>query len=151
MSTIERIKSDLVRAMKEKDALRLQVLRSLKTRLTEKEISVRDGGRRDLTEDEAVEVLMKAAKQRKESIEQFRQGGREDLAIAEEQELAIIGEYLPTMMTREEIEAAVAAVIAEIGAVGIGDMGRVMGALMGRFKGKADAGEMSAAVKRQLA
>ena len=151
MTILDTIKQDMVTAMKEKQSERLQVLRSLKTRLTEKEISLREGGKRELTNEECIEVLMKAAKQRKESITQFREGGREDLARIEEAELAIIEEYLPKMMTEEEIEAAVAEVLSETGASGMGDMGRVMGVMTGRYKGKADAGLISQIVKRKLA
>ena len=151
MTILDTIKQDMVTAMKEKQSERLQVLRSLKTRLTEKEISLREGGKRELTNEECIEVLMKAAKQRKESITQFREGGREDLARIEEAELAIIEEYLPKMMTEEDIEAAVAEVLSETGASGMGDMGRVMGVMTGRYKGKADAGLISQIVKRKLA
>lgn len=151
MTIFETIKQDIVTAMKEKQSERLQVLRSLKTRLTEKEISLRESGKRELTNEECIEVLMKAAKQRKESITQFREGGREDLARTEEAELTIIEEYLPKMMTEDEIEEAVTEVLAETGATGMGDMGRVMGVMTGRYKGKADAGLISQIVKRKLA
>lgn len=151
MTIFETIKQDIVTAMKEKQSERLQVLRSLKTRLTEKEISLRESGKRELTNEECIEVLMKAAKQRKESIAQFREGGREDLARVEEAELTIIEEYLPKMMTEDEIEEAVTVVLAETGATGMGDMGRVMGVMTGRYKGKADAGLISQIVKRKLA
>lgn len=151
MTIFETIKQDIVTAMKEKQSERLQVLRSLKTRLTEKEISLRESGKRELTNEECIEVLMKAAKQRKESITQFREGGREDLARVEEAELTIIEEYLPKMMTEDEIEEAVTVVLAETGATGMGDMGRVMGVMTGRYKGKADAGLISQIVKRKLA
>lgn len=150
MSIEETIKSDLVSAMKAKDAVRLQVLRSLKAKLLEKQISVREGGSRDLTEQEQVEVLMKAAKQRKDSAAQYREGGRTDLAEVEESELRIIETYLPRMMDADEIERAVADVVSETGAAGMGDMGRVMGAVMGRYKGKADPSALSAAVKKAL-
>lgn len=150
MSIEETIKGDLVTAMKAKDSVRLQVLRSLKAKLLEKQISVREGGNRELTEQEQVEVLMKAAKQRKDSAAQFREGGRTDLAEVEEAELKIIEAYLPRMMDAEEIERAVADVVSEAGATGMGDMGRVMGAVMGRYKGKADPSALSAAVKKAL-
>ncbi len=137
--------------MKEKQSERLLVLRSLKTRLTEKEISLREGGKRELTNEECIEVLMKAAKQRKESITQFREGGREDLAQIEEAELGIIEAYLPKMMTSEEIDIAVTEVLSETGASGMSDMGRVMGIMTSRYKGKADAGLISQIVKQKLA
>lgn len=151
MTILDTIKQDIVTAMKEKQSERLLVLRSLKTRLTEKEISLREGGKRELTNEECIEVLMKAAKQRKESITQFREGGREDLAQIEEAELGIIEAYLPKMMTSEEIDIAVTEVLSETGASGMSDMGRVMGIMTSRYKGKADAGLISQIVKQKLA
>lgn len=150
MTTFDQIQSDMKQAMKERDADRLTVLRSLKAKLLEKEISVRKEGEGSLDEEEIVGVLMKAAKQRKESIEQFEQGGREELAEAEKKELAIIESYLPSMMEEEEVRALVAKRIDELGATGPQDMGRVMGVLMGELKGKAEGGLVSRVVKEQL-
>ena len=150
MSIAEKIKQDMITAMKEKQADRLQVLRSLKTRLTEKEISLREGDKKELTDEESIEVLMKAAKQRKESITQFREGGREDLVATEEAELKIIEEYLPKMMSEEEILAAVEEVLTETGATSMAQMGSVMGIMTSRHKGKADAGLVSQIVKQKL-
>lgn len=150
MSIAEKIKQDMITAMKEKQADRLQVLRSLKTRLTEKEISLREGDKKELTDEESIEVLMKAAKQRKESITQFRDGGREDLVATEEAELKIIEEYLPKMMSEEEILAAVEEVLTETGATSMAQMGSVMGIMTSRYKGKADAGLISQIVKQKL-
>lgn len=150
MTTFDQIESDMKQAMKDRDTDRLTVLRSLKAKLLEKEISVRKDGEGSLGEEEIVDVLMKAAKQRKESIEQFEQGGREELAEAEKKELAIIESYLPTMMGEEEVRALVAKRIEELGASGPQDMGRVMGVLMGELKGKAEGGLVSRVVKEQL-
>lgn len=150
MTTFDQIQSDMKQAMKARDTDRLTVLRSLKAKLLEKEISVRKEGEGSLGEEEIVDVLMKAAKQRKESIEQFEQGGRDELAEAEKKELAIIESYLPTMMEEEEVRALVAKRIEELGASGPQDMGRVMGVLMGELKGKAEGGLVSRVVKEQL-
>ncbi len=150
MSLKDQILTDLKEAMKAKEQDRLRVLRSLKARLQEKEISQRKGGAAELTDDQAVEVLMKAAKQRKESIEQFQQGGREDLAQNEKLELAIIEEYLPEMLSEEEVREVVQKKISETGATGPQDMGKVMGPLMGMLKGKADGGLVSKVVKEEL-
>jgi uncharacterized protein YqeY len=150
MEIKEAILKDLKEAMKAKDADRLRVLRSLKAKLLEKEISVRTGGEGDITDEQAVEVLMKAAKQRKESIDQFEQGGREDLANSEKAELGVIESYLPKMMNDEEIRAEVKAHIEKTGAAGMSDMGKVMGAMMGRLKGKADGSAVSRIVKEEL-
>lgn len=150
MSIKETILKDLKAAMKAKDADRLRVVRSLKSKILEKEISERTGGEATISDEQVVEVLMKAAKQRKESIEQFEQGGRDDLAEKERQELAIIEGYLPEMMSEDEIRKAVQAQIKKMGASSIADMGKVMGALMGQLKGKADGSAISAIVKEEL-
>jgi uncharacterized protein YqeY len=136
--------------MKAKEQDKLRVLRSLKSKLMEKEISERKGGDAKLTDEQAVEVLMKAAKQRKESIEQFKDGGREELAKNEEKELEIIESYLPEMMGEEEIREVVKDKISAVGASGMQDMGKVMGPLMGQLKGKADGSLVSKVVKEEL-
>ena len=150
MALKEKILNDLKEAMRSKDQIRLQVLRSLKAKLLEKEISERKGGVASLSEEQSLEVLMKAAKQRKESIFQFEQGNRSDLAEAEKAELKIIEEYLPKMMTEEEIEKIVKEKISALGATGPQDMGKVMGPIMGALKGKADGGLVSKIVKQKL-
>jgi uncharacterized protein YqeY len=150
MSIKERILTDMKTAMKAKDPLRLQVLRSLKAKLMEKEISERKGGEAEISDEQSVEVLMKAAKQRKESIDQYESGGRDDLADAEKKELSIIEEYLPEMMSEDEVRDIVKQKISQLGASGPADMGKVMGALMGQLKGKADGGMISAIVKEEL-
>ncbi|TVQ04421.1 MAG: GatB/YqeY domain-containing protein [Balneolaceae bacterium] len=150
MSIKEKILDDLKSAMKSKDSGRLLVLRSLKAKILEKEISERKGGESTLSDEQIIEVLMKAAKQRKESIEQFESGGREDLANQEKQELSIIEQYLPEMMSADEIRNAVLDQISQMGASGPGDMGKVMGALMGKLKGKAEGSLISSIVKEEL-
>lgn len=150
MSLREQILDDLKTAMKSKDADRLNVLRSLKAKLLEKEISERKGGEATLSDDQVIEVLMKAAKQRKESIEQFEEGGRDDLAKKEKFELDIIDHYLPEMMSEEEIRKEVKQQIDRMGAESMADMGKVMGALMGRLKGKAEGATISKIVKEEL-
>jgi len=150
MALKEQILEDLKTAMKAKDKDRLQVLRSLKAKLQEKEISERKGGEATLTNDQAIAVLMKAAKQRKESITQFEEGDRQDLADKEKMELAIIEEYLPKMMTEDEVREVVSKKISDMGASGPQDMGKVMGPIMGMLKGKADGGIVSKVVKEEL-
>jgi uncharacterized protein len=150
MSLKEQLLSDIKAAMKAKEADTLRVLRSLKARLMEKEISERQGGEASLSDEQAIEVLMKAAKQRRESIDQFEKGGREDLAETEKKELAIIESYLPKMMNKEEVREAVRKKIDELGASGMGDMGKVMGALMKDLKGKAEGSLISSIVKDEL-
>jgi hypothetical protein len=150
MSLKDKILEDLKAAMKAKESDKLQVLRSLKSKLLEKEISERKGGEATLSDEQVVEVLMKAAKQRKESIEQFEKGGRKDLAESEKYELNVIEQYLPEMMSEEEIRDAVQKQIDEMGAETMADMGKVMGALMGKLKGKAEGAEISRIVKEEL-
>ncbi len=150
MSIQDKIISDIKEAMKAKDQDKLRVLRSLKAKLMEKEISERKGGEAKLTDEQAVEVLMKAAKQRKESIDQFEDGGREDLAENEKKELKIIEAYLPEMMSEDEVRDVVKQKIEQLGASGMQDMGKVMGPLMGQLKGKADGSMVSRIVKEEL-
>ncbi len=150
MSIQDKIISDIKEAMKAKEQDKLRVLRSLKAKLMEKEISERKGGEAKLSDDQAVEVLMKAAKQRKESIEQFEDGGRDDLAENEKKELKIIEAYLPEMMSEEEVREVVKEKIEQLGASGMQDMGKVMGPLMGQLKGKADGSIVSKVVKEEL-
>lgn len=150
MSIQKQIIADIKEAMKAKDQDRLRVLRSLKAKLMEKEISERKGGEAKLSDEQAVEVLMKAAKQRKESIEQFEEGDRKDLAENEKKELALIEEYLPEMMDEDEVRKVVQEKIKALRASGPEDMGKVMGPLMGQLKGKAEGSLVSKIVKEEL-
>lgn len=150
MDLKDQIMADLKQAMKDKDQDRLRVLRSLKAKLLEKEISERKGGEASLNDEQAVEVLMKAAKQRKESIEQFNSGGREDLVEAEEKELEIIESYLPEMLSEEDVREVARKKIDELGAENMTDMGKVMGVMMQELKGKAEGSMVSRVVKEEL-
>jgi uncharacterized protein YqeY len=150
MSIKSSILEELKSAMKQKKTDRLRVLRSLKAKILEKEISERKGGESELSDEQIVEVLMKAAKQRKESIEQFEEGGRDDLVEKEKMELEIIEEFLPEMMDEDEVRSAVQAQIEKLGATGMQDMGKVMGVMMGKLKGKADGSLVSRIVKEEL-
>lgn len=150
MTIQEQIISDIKEAMKAREQDKLRVLRSLKAKLMEKEISERKDGEAKLTDEQAVEVLMKAAKQRKESIDQFEEGGRADLAENEKKELDIIEAYLPEMMDEDEVRKVVKEKIDALGASGMQDMGKVMGPLMGQLKGKADGSMVSQIVKEEL-
>jgi uncharacterized protein YqeY len=135
MSQLEqRILADYNAAMKAGDTQLRDTLRLLRAALKSAEIDKRAS----LTEEEAAGVLLRQAKQRKESIELFAQGGRQDLVQQEEAELRIIESYLPKQLSRQEIEEMARAVIAELGAAGPGAIGKVMGRLMPRVQGKAD-------------
>ncbi|MEX2573536.1 MAG: GatB/YqeY domain-containing protein [Balneolaceae bacterium] len=150
MSIQDKIRKDIKESMKAREADRLRVLRSLKAKLMEKEISERKGGDASLSDEQAVGVLLKAAKQRRESIGQFEKGGREDLAEAEKKELEIIEDYLPKMMSEDEVRKAVNEKIEKLGASGMDDMGKVMGSLMNDLKGKAEGSLISSVVKEEL-
>jgi uncharacterized protein YqeY len=111
---------------------------------------VRPQGQENLTESQEIEVLAQQAKQRRDSIEQYRQAGREDLAEKEAQELAIIEEYLPGQLSDEEVGAVVDEIIAQTGASSAKDMGKVMGPVMQQLKGRADGQKIQAVVKAKL-
>jgi len=150
MALKDQILADLKTAMKQKQKDRLRVLRSLKAKLLEKEISEREGGEAEISDEQTTEVLMKAAKQRKESIEQFENGDRPDLVEKEQYELEIIESYLPEMLSEEEIRNVARQKIDESGAKDLSDMGRVMGLIMQELKGKAEGSKVSKVVKEEL-
>jgi uncharacterized protein len=150
MSLKDRISEEIKAAMKSKDKVRLETVRSIKKIILEKESSIRGEGRETLTEVEEMEVLMQQAKQRRDSIEQYVKAEREDLAEKERQELAIIEEYLPKQLTEEEVGAIVDEIIAQVGATSAKDMGKVMGPTMARLKGQADGKLVQQVVKAKL-
>lgn len=150
MSLKERIDQDIKAAMKSKDKVRLETVRSIKKQILEKEVSVRPSGQEALTEEQELELLSKLAKQRRESIEQYTNAGREDLAEQETQELAIIEEYLPRQLDDAEVSAAIDRIIAEVGATSAKDMGKVMGPAMQQLKGKAEGKKVQEMVKAKL-
>ena len=151
MAIKDQIMADLKEAMKNKEQDRLRVLRSLKSKLLEREINERKEGEATLSDEQTIEVLMKAAKQRKESIEQFEKGNRDDLADSEKKELEIIQLYLPKMLSENEVRDIAREKIEELGAEDISDMGQVMGVLMQELKGKAEGSLVSKVVKEELA
>lgn len=150
MGIYDDLLSDLKKAMLARDNDRVRVLRSIKAALLEKEISERVGGQAKLSEEQVVQVLMKSAKQRRESIEQFEEHGRLDLANAEKEELEVIESYLPKMMNEDEITSVADETIKTVGATSPQDMGKVMGAIMPKVKGKADGALVSRIVKERL-
>ncbi len=148
MQLFEEINNDLKQAMREKKALDLSVLRMLVSSLQNKKISL--GKDAELSDEIVTEVVKSEIKKRKDSILSYRDGGRDDLAEAEEKEISIIEKYMPEQMSQEELEKVVKEVIDSMGEVGPGDFGKVMGAVMGRVKGKADGTMVSGAVKQLL-
>ena len=149
MTLKEKISADLTAAMKSGEKLRLETLRTLRAALMEREIEKR-GGSGPMTAEDEVSVLMSAAKKRKESIESFLQGGRQDLVDQEKKELEIIQEYLPKQLTAEEVAGVITAVIASTGATAASDFGRVMPLVMKELKGKADGRLIQELVKKSL-
>ena len=148
MTLNDKIGADLTAAMKAKDAPRLSALRMLKAAITNKGM-VEKG--RDLEDAEVLQVVASLVKQRRDSIEQFAKAGRTDLVDKETAEIAILEHYLPPAISAEEIEAAVAAAIAETGASSAKDMGKVMKAVMPKLAGKnADGKAVNEAVRRKL-
>lgn len=150
MSLKDRITEEIKIAMKSQDKVRLETLRSIKKVLLEKEVSVRPSGQTELTEAQEIEALSQIAKQRRDSIEQYTNANRQDLADKEAAELAIIETFLPAQMSDEEVESAIAEIIAQVGATSAKDMGKVMGPVMQQLKGKADGKKVQAIVKAKL-
>lgn len=146
----EKLTEDIKKAMKAKDKIRLETVRSLKKVVLEKEVEVRPKGQTELTSEQELEVLAQQAKQRRDSIEQYRQGGRDDLADKEAQELTIIETYLPPQLSSEEVETIIDKIIASVGANSPKDMGKVMGPAMKELKGKADGKQVQEIVKAKL-
>jgi uncharacterized protein len=147
MTIAEQVEKDLVAALKAREELRLSVLRMAKTSLKNKQVELG----KPLSDEEAIAVLRTLVKQRRDSVEQFRKGGREDLATKEEAETEILQAYLPAEASDEEIGAAVAAAIAETGATGPQDLGKVMKSAMQKLVGKnADGKRVNQIVRAKL-
>ncbi len=149
MALKEKISEDMKQAMKSGDRLRLETLRTLRAALMEKEIEKRGSGG-PVTPEEEIGVLTGAAKRRKESIEQFSRGGRQDLVDQETKELGIIQEYLPKQMTVEELTALIGRIIAETSASTPEDFRKVMPAVMKEAKGRADGKAVQELVRKLL-
>jgi len=151
MTIHETLKQSIPEALRAHDETRLRTLRSLVTAMTNEAVAKKRKPDEFLTDEEALAVLKRAANQRKDSIEQFEKASRADLADPEKAELALIESYLPAMMSREEIEAAARAKMAELNISSKADVGRFTGALMKELKGKADGTEVKAVVDALLA
>ena len=146
MSLREQINDDLKAAMRGGDAARRDTIRLLLAALKQREVDER----KVLTDADVLGIIEKMIKQRRDSITQFEQGGRQDLADREKQELALLQAYMPQALGESEITAAVTAAIAETGAAGPADMGKVMAVLKPKLAGRADMSKVSATVKAQL-
>ena len=147
MTLKERITDDMKNAMRAKDTARLGTIRLLQAAMKQKEVDERV----TLDDTAVIAIVDKLIKQRKDSIAAFESANRQDLADKEKAEMAVLQVYLPARLSAEEVAAEVKAIVAELGAKGPGDMGKVMGAVKTRLAGKADMGDVSAAVKGALA
>ena len=142
-----RITDDMKNAMRAKDTARLSTIRLLLAAIKQREVDER----RELADADVLAVIEKMVKQRRDSIAQFAAGNRPDLVAVEEAELTVLQAYQPQQMSADEIDAAVAAAIADTGAAGAAGMGKVMGVLKGKLAGRADMSLVSARVKTRLA
>jgi uncharacterized protein len=147
MSLKERISEDMKAAMRAKDAERLGTIRLLMAAMKQKEVDERI----ELDDPAVIAIVDKLIKQRKDSVDAFQKASRQDLADKEAAEILVLQAYLPARLSPEEVAAEVKAIVAELGAKGPGDMGKVMGAAKTRLAGQADMALVSAAVKRALA
>ncbi len=146
MTLHESLRDELTAAVRAGDARRRDILRLLIAALD----NARIAARHELSDAESVVALQREAKQRRDSIEQYRAGGRDDLARAEEDELEVIASYLPAELDDAELRTEAEAVIAQVGAGSAADIGRVMGPLMQRVAGRAEGGRVSALVRELL-
>jgi uncharacterized protein YqeY len=146
MSLAKQIEADYIAAYKAKDQVKLGVLRHLKTAAKNLQVELL----RELTDEDVFGVIMKQAKQRQDSIEQFNTANRPDLAAIESAELEVLKTYLPQPLSDEELSALVDKTIAEIGAADMKDMGKVMNPIMADYKGRVDGKKLSALVREKL-
>jgi uncharacterized protein YqeY len=147
MSLKDQITEDMKAAMRAKDSERLGTIRLLTAAMKQKEVDERI----ELDDALVIAIVDKMIKQRKDSIEAFTKAARQDLVDKETAEMAVLQAYLPARLSADEVATEVKAIVAELGAKGPGDMGKVMGAVKARLAGKADMGQVSAAVKAALA
>ncbi|MCP2040716.1 uncharacterized protein YqeY [Neisseria sp. HSC-16F19] len=146
MTLKQQLTEDMKTAMRNKEAVALSTIRLINAAIKQFEVDERT----EADDARVIAILGKMVKQRKDSADIYAQAGREDLADKERAEIDILNRYLPQMLSSEAIAAEVAAVVAETGAQGMADMGKVMGALKTRLAGKADMGEVNKAVKAAL-
>ncbi len=146
MSLIDRLNDDMKLAMKNRDKGSLSTIRMVKASLQNESIKLG----KDLSEDEALTVVSRELKQRKDSLQEFENAGREDLADGIKLEIAVIDKYLPEPLTEDELDGILDDTIAEVGASSKGDMGKVMNAVMPKVRGRADGSVISRKVQMKL-
>ncbi|WP_349036309.1 GatB/YqeY domain-containing protein [Pseudotabrizicola sp. 4114] len=151
MSLRERLQISLKEAMKAKEVDRLSTLRLINAAIKDREIAVRgEGGEVEVGESDILAILGKMVKQRQESARAYEEGGRLELAEKELAEVKVIEEFLPRQLSAAEVEAAIVAAVAEVGADSIRDMGKVMAVLKGQYTGQMDFGAVGPMVKARL-
>lgn len=148
MSLEEKVMEEIKAAMKAKNEAELRTLRAIKSAIL---IEKTSGSNAEMTEADEMKLLQKMAKQRRDSLDIFKQQNRADLAVKEEEELAILERFLPKPYTQEELDEAIKAIISQVGAASAADMGKVMGVASKQLAGKADGKTISETVKRLLA
>jgi uncharacterized protein YqeY len=150
-SILERVKKNLTQAMKEQDEVRRRTLRSLRAALANKEIEQREEGTETtLSEEDALAVVRKQVNQRKDSIDQYEEAGRNDLAERERVEIEVLEEYLPDRLSDEELGERLDAIIEDVGATSMADMGPVMGRAMEEMRGRVDGNRVREMVQARL-
>ncbi|MFG6114286.1 GatB/YqeY domain-containing protein [Halobacillus sp. MO56] len=147
MSLVERLNEDMKQAMRNKDKEKLTVIRMVKASLQNEAIKL---GRGELSEEEELTVLSREVKQRKDSLHEFKEAGREDLVEKLNREIEILQAYMPKQLSEEELEQVVQDTITEVGASSKQDMGKVMSAIMPKVKGKADGSQVNKLVLKHL-
>ncbi|GAB4073404.1 GatB/YqeY domain-containing protein [Barrientosiimonas marina] len=147
MALMEQLNEDMKQAMKAKEKDRLAVIRMLKASLQNETIKL---GKQSLSEDEELTVLSKELKQRKDSLQEFKSAGRDDLVEPLETEIDVIQTYMPQPLSEEELERVVKAAIEDVGATSKQDMGKVMSTVMPKVKGKADGAQINQLVQKHL-
>ena len=149
MNTLEnKIQEDLVQAMKNHQEHTVSALRSIKTTIME--VKTAPGGKKELEDGDIIKIIQKLVKQRKESMDIYSQAGRSELADNEQQEMLVLMNYLPKMLTESEVEEIVANTIADLGATTMKDMGKVMGFINKTYSGQVDGSMVSRIVKSKL-
>lgn len=150
MQLRDRIATALKEAMKAREAERLSTLRLINAAIKDRDIALRGEGREGAGEADLLAILGKMVKQRQESARAYEEGGRVELAEKERAEIVVIEEFLPRQLTPAEVDAAIGAAVAEVGASSIRDMGKVMAALKGRYTGQMDFGAVGPMVRDRL-
>lgn len=146
----EKLTESMKEAMKAKDSRRLSTVRLIQSAVKDRDIANRGVGKDAASEDEILQILQKMVKQREESAKIYEDAGRAELAIQEREEIAVLKTFMPEQLSDEKVDEIVASVIAEIGAAGMKDMGKVMAVLRERYAGQMDFAKASAVIKAKL-